>query len=388
MDVEEGLKFAEQLLNRTLKPLEVLIFQESWKGRDGKKYKEIAETYSCTVGNVNDAASDLWKLLSEVLGEAVRKNNFQRLLEKRWRSHSAAVPQPQELITQETASNNPDLVGREDVIANFTLDNNLDTLLEKTRLLQVSPNSIKQAKQAIESIPSVLQEIEARKEEQLQLQEKDKKEKLSWIEKDRLKFLEKDLTLQDKQRLLCKDVGLEPHEIEEFFSILPVDKQVFMNISSTLKLDWRKLTDIDFVRVLVLVVPQIRLQCYPKIMNLCRKLQMLYVSRPIELDELYVYVNILDNPPSYQWADFSELPQVYNPETHEFDRLGLGKVSQARIPGLLAIEKYHNLMVLGKPGSGKSTFLKHIAIQCSQGRLQADRIPIFISIRNFVDYAI
>lgn len=387
MDVEEGLKFAEQLLNRSLKPLEVLIFQESWKGRNGKKYKEIAETYSCTVGNVNDAASDLWKLLSEVLGEPLRKNNFQRLLEKRWRSHSAVVPQRQEQAQEETASKNTDFVGREDAIANLTLENNLHTLLEKARLLQVSPDSIEQAKQAVEGIPSVLQDIEEREEERLRLQEKANKEKLNWIEEEKLKSLEKDLTPQEKTRFVSRDAGVEFQEIEDFFSMLPVDKQVFINICSALKLDWRKLTDIDFVRVLVQVVPPIRLQCYSKIMHLCGKLQVLYVSRPIELDALYVDVNILDNPPSYQWSDFSELPQVYDPETHEFDRLGLGNVSQPRIPGLLAIEKYHNLMVLGKPGSGKSTFLKHIAIQCNQGWLQSDRVPIFIGIKAFADYA-
>jgi hypothetical protein len=117
MDVEEGLELAERLLKRTLKPLEVLIFKESWKGREGKKYKEIAETYSCTVGNVNDAASDLWKLLSEALGEPVRKNNFQRLLEKR--SHPAEVPQRQEQAQEETPSKNTDFVGREEAIAHL-----------------------------------------------------------------------------------------------------------------------------------------------------------------------------------------------------------------------------------------------------------------------------
>jgi hypothetical protein len=63
---------------------------------------------------------------------------------------------------EETVSKNPDFVGREEASANSTLKNNLDTLLEKARLLQVSPDSIEQAKQAVEGIPSVLQEIEDR----------------------------------------------------------------------------------------------------------------------------------------------------------------------------------------------------------------------------------
>jgi hypothetical protein len=117
MDVEEGLELAEQLLKRTLKPLEVLVFKESWKGREGKKYKEIADIYGCELGTVNDAASGLWKLLSEALAKKVLKSNFRRELEKQGRSHSAAVPQRQEQAQEETPSKNTDFVGREEAIA-------------------------------------------------------------------------------------------------------------------------------------------------------------------------------------------------------------------------------------------------------------------------------
>jgi hypothetical protein len=116
MDVEEGLELAERLLKRPLKQLEILIFEESWKGREGKKYREIAEIYPCTEGHVNDAASNLWKLISQALGKKVFKSNFRRELEKHSRSHSAEVPQPQESVQEETASKNTDFVGREDAI--------------------------------------------------------------------------------------------------------------------------------------------------------------------------------------------------------------------------------------------------------------------------------
>jgi hypothetical protein len=119
MDVKEALELAGQLLNRPLKQLEILIFEESWKGRKGKKYSEIADDYGCEVGTVNDAASDLWKLLSDVLGEKVSRNTLQGVLEKRWRSHSAEVPQPQEQAQKETPSKNTDFVGREEAIAHL-----------------------------------------------------------------------------------------------------------------------------------------------------------------------------------------------------------------------------------------------------------------------------
>lgn len=390
MDIEKGLEIAEQLLNRTLKPLEALIFQESWKGRQGKKYKEIADTYPCSEGHVNDVASDLWNLLSRSLGKKVNKSNFRRELENQARSHSAEVPQPQE--QEENVSDNFDFVGREEASANSTAENELDELIQKARFFQVLPDSIEEAYKAMKAIPSVIEEIEKCKIQHLYLQEKKLKGTSEWTEEENLKSLERKLTPegltpQELKDLLSNDTQLNLQIIEDFFTRLPLEKQPFITICITLKLDWKKLIDKDFLRVLVLEVPVIRALRFNKILELCGKLQILYISQPIELDELYVYVNILNEPPSYQWLDFSDLPQVYNPQTHEFDRLSLGQVSQSGIPGLLAVENHHKLMVLGKPGAGKSTFLKYLALQSNQGWLEFYRVPIFIGLKTFTDEA-
>ncbi|HEY9652085.1 MAG TPA: NACHT domain-containing NTPase, partial [Coleofasciculaceae cyanobacterium] len=50
-----------------------------------------------------------------------------------------------------------------------------------------------------------------------------------------------------------------------------------------------------------------------------------------------------------------------------------------------AVESYSKLRVLGKPGSGKTTFLQHLAIECNQGKFAANRVPIFIALRDFAD---
>jgi predicted NACHT family NTPase len=42
-------------------------------------------------------------------------------------------------------------------------------------------------------------------------------------------------------------------------------------------------------------------------------------------------------------------------------------------------------MILGKPGAGKTTFLKHLAIQCIGGEFQSDRVPVFITLKDFAE---
>ncbi|MEH2321147.1 NACHT domain-containing protein [Nostoc sp.] len=42
---------------------------------------------------------------------------------------------------------------------------------------------------------------------------------------------------------------------------------------------------------------------------------------------------------------------------------------------------------MGKPGAGKTTFLKYLAIQCIGGEFQAERVPIFVTLKNFAEIA-
>jgi predicted NACHT family NTPase len=111
-------------------------------------------------------------------------------------------------------------------------------------------------------------------------------------------------------------------------------------------------------------------------------MRLLDIAQPIELNDIYVSVNILEAIASQRWLEVADLQNV---NLRGFDRFGLGQVAQERVPAMQAVATYPKLMVLGKPGSGKTTFLQSLAIRCNQGDLQPDRIPIFIRLKNLAE---
>jgi len=111
---------------------------------------------------------------------------------------------------------------------------------------------------------------------------------------------------------------------------------------------------------------------------------MLDIAHPVDVNNLYVEVNVLEEITSYQWREVSDLLEDFNPDTENFDRWGLGK-RQKRIPGLDAAKKYSKMRVLGKPGAGKTTFLKHLAMECNEGRFQPNRVPVYLALKDWVE---
>ncbi|MEG3926861.1 NB-ARC domain-containing protein [Microcoleus sp. T3_D1] len=83
MDVQEVLKLADDLVfintGKHLDNLQEVILRGTLQGQ---KYSKIADQFHCSEGHIKDIASELWKLLSEVLGEEVNKANFRVRLEQ------------------------------------------------------------------------------------------------------------------------------------------------------------------------------------------------------------------------------------------------------------------------------------------------------------------
>ncbi|HAJ59778.1 MAG TPA: histidine kinase [Cyanobacteria bacterium UBA8543] len=217
------------------------------------------------------------------------------------------------------------------------------------------------------------------------------------------------------KKALAEELEMARSTLSNFFGCKPVDRATFEEICHKLGLDWQEIVDRppndpepaavedvtsknpDFVgneevssnptsKTVDTLVQEVRQRYHDKIQYQCGTLRMLNVPQPVNVNHLYVDVNILEKPTQSIPLEISQLPQV-NPDTGEFDRFGLGKVRQERVSAQTAVNTYLKLMMLGKPGSGKTTFLKHLAIECNKGEFNSDKLPIFIGLKDFAEDA-
>lgn len=173
--------------------------------------------------------------------------------------------------------------------------------------------------------------------------------------------------------------------VTNFFSGRRVKIQEFQEIRKKLRLT---LEDADFHKEqnsseIDALVQQARSQIHSYIQEKCGSMRVLDMTQSIELDEIYIRVNILERITGRRGLGQAEL--LEDACLENFDRFRLGVVREARMPGLEAVEEYKKLMILGKPGAGKTTFLKHLAIACNTGNFEARRVPIFVTLKEFAE---
>ncbi|MCC5640291.1 NACHT domain-containing NTPase [Nostoc sp. CHAB 5844] len=196
------------------------------------------------------------------------------------------------------------------------------------------------------------------------------------------------------QEELAEKVETTRQPVANFFAGKGVDRRNFVKICEQLELDWQEIagqakstnlisssasvtTDINTL------VHELREEIKPIIQERCGTIRVLDMAQPIGLGDIYTDVNILEKIIGRRGVEISELLQNLKTELDEFDRFGLGKITQKRISGIEAVNLHSKLMVLGKPGAGKTTFLKYLAIQCINNEFQENYIPIFITLKQF-----
>jgi len=113
--------------------------------------------------------------------------------------------------------------------------------------------------------------------------------------------------------------------------------------------------------------------------NKYNNLQVLGMQEKVNLESLYTTIKLFDKKRVLR----GDLGKAYdNPETHGFWFKG----DKQKQTGIEVANKNKYLVVLGKPGSGKSVFLRKIGLEALKGeqlQLQPSCIPVLIELKNY-----
>ena len=227
------------------------------------------------------------------------------------------------------------------------------------------------------------------------------------------------------QKKLGEEIGCSRQPLTNFFKGEAISQELFIKICDRLSLDWQvvaglkvsataqkdriyssperdliiselpldpyDLTQFSFSAVtqpeanLDDLVAKLRSQVRPSIQEQCGTMRILDMSHPVEINDIYTNVNILEKITGRRHKRLEQLSSEC--ESEDFERFGLGNVEEEKISGLEAVKRYQKLIILGKPGAGKTTFLKHLAVQCLQGNFEVVRVPIFVNLKSFAESA-
>ena len=113
-----------------------------------------------------------------------------------------------------------------------------------------------------------------------------------------------------------------------------------------------------------------------KINKLYGTMQIMGMAKPVPLDDIFTDAYMLDKPTAFGRFDIERLKQISAD-------LNAPPPNAERLNGLRLLSEKGNLFILGKPGAGKTTFLKYISLQAAEQNI--DKIPIFITLKHWAD---
>jgi predicted NACHT family NTPase len=235
---------------------------------------------------------------------------------------------------------------------------------------------------------------------------------------------------------LAAELEISRATVQNFFAAKPIGRENFHKICQALSLPWQEIADLSedstfdfepapynpgnaFSDVLVVtsesqectcpdarlarltrsegivktslnssrveLISTLRQQIAINIEYQCSSLRVLDMCGPRLLKQIYTEVKLLEKINSRQRMTREEL--LITSKKKSDDRPQLNATSQIPQPGLQLVEQYSKLIILGRPGAGKTSFLKYIALECIAGNFLSDRVPIFISLKNYGEFA-
>lgn len=183
---------------------------------------------------------------------------------------------------------------------------------------------------------------------------------------------------------LTKYLKMSRTTVTNFFNKKPVREGEFRNICLVLRLNWQEVSEVEAIAIQKTVeaaneedwVEKVRSRCRQKMIAQYNSIRLLNQTE-ITVDQLYVDVWLLKRP-TQTLQPGSKMWKLFDLRN---DRLGLGD-RDIRADGMQVANQRNRLLILGKPGAGKTTFLKHLAVDCSKEKFQSDLIPVLIELRQ------
>jgi predicted NACHT family NTPase/DNA-binding CsgD family transcriptional regulator len=127
-------------------------------------------------------------------------------------------------------------------------------------------------------------------------------------------------------------------------------------------------------------VEEVRFACQQKIIHNYSEIRLLK-GGSVNVDQLYIDLWLLNRLPQDVQVTKDTLLEEFDLRN---DRLGLGERVK-RVSGLELVQNNARLLILGKPGSGKTTFLKQLAVDWCNNRFQPKLIALFLELRQIRD---
>ena len=109
--------------------------------------------------------------------------------------------------------------------------------------------------------------------------------------------------------------------------------------------------------------------------------KVLGMREPVPLKSLYVRANILEKISARAGLRPEELAEFF-----DFDRRAFGKNSET-VDGEIIVNRLQKFIVLGKPGAGKTTYLKFLTLMMLDptSQIEQRRLPVFVTLREWAD---
>ena len=103
------------------------------------------------------------------------------------------------------------------------------------------------------------------------------------------------------------------------------------------------------------------------------------MNEPRPVRDVFVRVNILNKITSRTFKQLDQLEDQYDWEKKAFGT----KIET--VDGFEVVNRLDKFIILGKPGAGKTTFLKRVALESIDRKLDKKRLPVFVSLKELSD---